>query len=105
MTQETVYRSLNGKNFDRPDLALLEDFHVLRHRLAQEVDSIMPFGQVPMRYEEQIKTLRERFKAFVEAGRTYIAAYQASLNRQPDTPNTSEAICSTDNITSMKKAA
>lgn len=76
MTQETIYRSLNGKDFDRPDLALLEDFHVLRHLLAVEVDSLIVCGHAPLRYEEQVKHLREHFKRCVEAGRVYIAEYQ-----------------------------
>lgn len=76
MTSSTVFRSIAGRDFDRPDLALHDDFLTLRRLLAQEADRLIPFGQAPMRYEENVKELHRHFKRCVEAGRAYIAAYQ-----------------------------
>lgn len=91
MIQTTVFKSMTGRTFDRPDLALHDDFLTLRKMLAEEVDRLIPYGQAPMRYEEHVKQLREHFKRCIEAGRSYIAAYQESI-KGDDTPHAKAVI-------------
>lgn len=84
MTQTTVYRSMNGKDCDRADQALREDFLTLQKRLAEQVERLRPSPYASMQYEEDVKALRGFFKRCIEAGREYILESQAWIERHSD---------------------